>query len=125
MRDIDSRVDIEKLMTVFYDRAFADDVIGFYFTEISHLNLEKHLPVITDFWETVLFEKGDYHNNVVDVHKHIHALSPFKPEHFDRWAKIFCDSVDESFYGPVSEKAKQRATSVATVMKIKFNYNEK
>lgn len=120
MRDIETRIDIEKLMTAFYDKAFADDVIGFYFTEVTHLNLEKHLPVIVDFWETVLLKSNNYHNNAMEAHRHIHALSPFKAEYFQRWVKIFTETIDELFRGDVAENAKLKATSVGSAMTLIF-----
>jgi len=120
MRDIGTRIDIEKLMTAFYDKAFADDVIGYYFTEVTHLNLEKHMPVIVNFWETILLKSNTYHNNAMEAHRHIHSLSPFKAEHFQRWVKIFTETVDELFSGDVAENAKLKATSVGSAMTLIF-----
>ena len=60
MSDIESRADIDFLMRVFYKKALADDVIGYIFTEVAHLDMEHHMPIIGDFWETVLFQSGDY-----------------------------------------------------------------
>lgn len=107
-------------MTCFYDKAFADDVIGYYFTEVTHLNLEKHLPVIVNFWETVLLGSNNYFNNAMEAHRHIHKISPFKPEHFKRWVELFCTSIDELFMGEIADKAKQKATSVGSAMTLIF-----
>jgi len=41
-------------------------------------------------------------------------------EHFQRWIHLFTETVDELFEGNTSELAKQRATSIATVMQIKM-----
>ncbi len=120
MKDIETRIDIERLMTAFYDKAFADDVIGYYFTEVAHLNLEKHLPVIVSFWETVLLKSNNYHNNAMEAHRHLHKLSPFKAEHFQRWVKIFTETIDELFRGDVAENAKLKATSVGSAMTLIF-----
>jgi len=120
MRDIETRLDIEKLMTAFYDKAFADDLIGHYFTDVTHLNLEKHLPVIVNFWETILLKSNNYHNNAMEAHRHIHSLSPFKAEHFQRWVKIFTETVDELFRGDIAENAKLKATSVGSAMTLIF-----
>lgn len=122
MKDIEERDDIYKLLEVFYSKAFADDLIGFYFTEVIKLDLTTHLPIITDFWESVLLNTKAYRGDVMKLHRHIHDLSPFKPVHFDRWVKIFTETVDEYFAGDVAELAKQRAQSIATIMKIKLVY---
>jgi hemoglobin len=120
MRDIETRTDIEKLMTAFYDKAYANESIGFYFTEVTHLNLAKHLPVIIDFWESVLLDNQVYFNNALKAHEHIHKLHPFKSEDFNVWVRLFCESIDELFVGAIAEKAKQKAESVSSAMKMIF-----
>jgi hemoglobin len=122
MKDITNRQDIEELLKSFYEKAFKDELIGFYFTEVVKLNLETHLPIIADFWETILLHSSKYNGDPMNVHKHIHALSPFKPEHFDRWVLLFQQTVSGIFEGNIAELAKQRAASIATVMKIKLLY---
>lgn len=119
MPDITTRTDLETLMEQFYRKAFADDLIGHYFTEVVKVNLEKHIPVIVDFWESVLFDQGGYQGNVMQVHQHLHQLSAFRDEHFQRWVTLFKQTVDELFAGDASEKLKQRAESIAMVMRLK------
>ena len=60
MKDIETREDIELLLTRFYDVAIVDDEIGHHFAD---LDLVTHLPVIVDFWEKVLFGKNIYFGN--------------------------------------------------------------
>ena len=120
MHDIKNRQDLETLMVAFYSVAMTDEVIGFFFTEVVPLDLTKHIPLITDFWETVLFDKAAYRGNVFGVHEHIHQLSGFEDKHFERWVLLFKQSVDASFAGGNAEKIKQRAESIATVMRIRL-----
>ena len=58
--DTTTRPDIDLLMQRFYERAMSDDTIGYLFTEVAQLDLEHHLPVIGDFWESILFGAGNY-----------------------------------------------------------------
>ncbi len=118
--DILNREDLELLMDRFYSKALTDATIGHYFTEVVQLNLEKHLPVITDFWETILFDTGKYYGNTMKVHEDLHGKSPFQSSHFNRWIDMFKETVDENFEGNHAEKIKQRATSISTVMNIKM-----
>ncbi len=120
MKDIESRQDIEALMVSFYSVAMKDELIGHFFTEVVPLNLEKHIPLISDFWETVIFDKAAYRGNVFGVHEHIHTLFAFEDKHFERWVLLFKQTVDESFSGSNAEKIKQRGESIATVMRIKL-----
>ncbi|MGH3782975.1 MAG: hypothetical protein ACRDRO_20720, partial [Pseudonocardiaceae bacterium] len=41
----------------------ADDSLGPIFVDIAQLDLAAHLPVMCDFWETVLLRAGLYHRN--------------------------------------------------------------
>ena len=124
-KDIGSREDITTFMERFYGKALTDNVIGFFFTEVVKLNMQTHLPVIVDFWETVLFGVAKYKGNAMQVHQHIHQLSAFTEEHFERWLALFTQTVDELFEGDRAELAKQRAVSIATMMKLKTIYKGK
>ena len=119
MKEIENRIDIEILMEAFYNKALTDEVIGYFFTEVAPLNMATHMPLIVNFWETVLFDKALYKGNVLQVHQHIHALSAFRDEHFTRWVSLFTQTVNELFTGDKAEMAKQRAESIATIMRIK------
>ena len=117
MNDIETRTDIDLVMRVFYERALADEVIGYIFTDVAKLDLEHHLPIIGDFWETVLFQTGNYAKhgrNPVEVHRSLHLRSNLTREHFERWLKIFTTSVDEEFAGERAEFLKTRAFSIAS-----------
>ena len=55
-RDIENRADLENMLGVFYKKVFKDDLISYFFIEVVPLNLETHIPVIADFWESVLLD---------------------------------------------------------------------
>jgi hemoglobin len=109
MRDIETRSDIEKLMQSFYEKVLKDDVIGFIFTDVARLDLKHHLPIITDFWENVLFNTGVYSRNAMAPHFNLNAKIKFQPQHFERWLKLFCETVNENFSGARADLAITRA----------------
>jgi hemoglobin len=118
--DISNRVDLENLMKAFYSKALVDESIGHYFTQVVQLEMVKHLPRITDFWETVVFDAGKYQGNTLKIHEDLHEKSPFESAHFTRWIDLFKATVDEHFAGENAEKIKSRAISIATVMNLKM-----
>lgn len=120
--DIETREDLSRMLTAFYKKVFRDELIGRFFTEVVPLDLETHLPVITDFWEAIVFGHHTYRKNVMAVHKHIHHLSPIQKEHLDRWVQVFLQTVDEFFVGEKAELVKHRAASIATLMNMKLNH---
>lgn len=118
MKDIESRVDIEYLISGFYEKMLEDIVIGFIFTDIAKIDLEEHLSVICDFWETVLFNKPVYKRGpeVMNVHHELNKKIKLKKGHFTRWLYLFNSTVDEHFKGERANKAKERAESIASLM---------
>lgn len=121
MKDIESRVDLEVFTRAFYNRLLADDAVSYIFTDVAQIDLEEHLPKITDFWELSMFHTGPYHNNPMQVHMQLNDKEQLTAEHFDIWLGHFNATVDELFTGPNAEKIKTRAVSIATIMKIKVS----
>lgn len=120
LTDITSRKDIEFLLTRFYEKAFADDVIGYIFTEVTHLDLDKHLPVIADFWDDMLLGSHNYNGNPVKVHQQIDKLSELNENQFSRWLMLWQITIDEYFAGEKANEAKQRAGNIARIMLVKI-----
>jgi hemoglobin len=118
-KDIETRKDIDLLMKEFYTRAIADEMIGYIFTDIARLDLEKHLPIIGDFWESLLLGGKNYQmhgRNPLQIHGELNEKTPLRSEHFRRWLKIFFETVDENFSGTRAEFAKSRAEAIANRM---------
>lgn len=120
-RDIETRDDVVQILTAFYEKAFKDDLIGFFFLEVVPLDLDTHIPVIADFWESVLFGTRGYRKNVMQLHQQISDLSPIKKEHLDRWVQLFTQTVNDFAEGNTAELMKQRGRSIATMMEIKLH----
>jgi hemoglobin len=109
----------DELMRLFYSRAINDEVIGYIFTDVAKLDLEHHLPIIGDFWETLLFQTGRYARygrNPLQVHAALNEKTPLLAKHFRRWLEIFEKSVDELFAGERADFLKLRASAIANRM---------
>ncbi len=119
-KDIENRKDIELLIITFYDKVKTDKTIGYIFNDIAKVNWEKHLPIMFDFWENVLFYTGAYNGNPMIIHQHLHRMVPLTQPHFKQWEKLFTETVDELFDGTNAVLAKQRALSISTVMQMKI-----
>ena len=113
MADIRDRDDILVLVRTFYRSAFQDPRIGRIFTEVAHMDLDHHLPIMGDFWESVLFQTGGYHRNALALHTALNARHPLTAEHFDRWLHLWTATVDDLYEGPVAERAKAQAGRIA------------
>jgi hemoglobin len=110
MKDLETREDLEQLLTEFYKTATVDEEIGHHF---ANLDLETHLPVIINFWEKILFGKPVYFGNPLAAHQTLHEKAPLTLEHFQKWFEIFSRTVDELFAGQTADNAKMRAKMIA------------
>lgn len=113
LTDVRDRRDIERLVRAFYKRAFLDELLGPIFTDVAQMDLEAHLPVMCDFWETVLFRAGLYRRNALAVHTVLHAKAQLNAEHFGRWLDLWMQTVDQEFHGAKAELAKVQAARIA------------
>ena len=123
--DITSREHIHFIITDFYQKLIKDESTFPFFEDfIKNKTLEKHIDIITDFWEDIIFQTNKYSNNALQKHLDINNNIEFSKEHFNTWLTYFTDTVNSNFSGLNAELTKNRATSIATVMQVKMNlYN--
>ncbi|WP_308010790.1 group III truncated hemoglobin [Streptomyces sp. AC495_CC817] len=114
--DIRDRQDVERLVGAFYDDVLGDPLIGRFFTEVARVDMAAHLPMMADFWESALLSPGVYRRNALRAHRALHAESPLRAEHFDRWLELWSAVVRRRHAGPVSERAVAKAHAVARAL---------
>jgi hemoglobin len=114
--DITDRDDVAALLTDFYGRAFGDDLLGPVFVDIARMDLAEHLPVMCDFWQSVLFRSGQYRRNALQPHLRLHGKARLTPDHFDRWLALWYATVDDRHAGAKAELAKLQASRIAGAM---------
>ena len=114
--DIATRPDLDRLLRVFYEAALADPMLRPVFVDVARLDLEHHLPIIGDFWETVLFQAGLYKRNALQLHQDLNEQVPLTPHHFQRWLLLWGQTIDHLFSGPVADRAKDQAGRIGDSM---------
>jgi len=117
--DIHSNEDIRLLVDSFYDKVKKDEVIGFIFHDIIGEDWSHHLPVMYQFWDTVLLCNAGYRGNPVMKHIVLDKKIPLKEEHFDRWLALWNDTVDSLFTGERADEAKNRASLMKNLIFMK------
>ena len=125
MKDIENQKDLYFLVDHFYQRLLSDSSISYIFTDVVKIKLEEHLPILVTFWSQAIFDTGGYFNNLTKIHLDINEKEKLTPELFTIWLNHFNDSVDDNFVGTNAEKIKTQALSLATIMQIKINIDNK
>lgn len=113
MTDINEREDIEKLVNRFYEKVQADPLLA---PSFRHVDWIKHLPVMHNFWSSMILGDFTYQGNPFQKH----ASLPIGQEHFAQWISLFIATVDETFKGRKAEEIKERAQNIARVFQHKM-----
>lgn len=125
MEDIKTRADIELIINTFYEKVKVDDVLGYIFNEIANVNWQHHLPVMYDFWDFTILNNGSYARNVMTPHFALHEKVKLQPVHFERWLKLFNETIDANYAGENADAMKQRAHVIAETLKYKLGERDK
>lgn len=126
MKDIQNRKDIELIIDKFYQKVLKDDVIKHFFTKAVSLDWEIHIPIMYDFWESILLDGNKYKGNPMIKHIDLSRKTPIEQLHLDRWLQLWEDNIRSAYEGKKAEEAIERAYSIGGLMlhKIKRNKND-
>ncbi len=113
-RDLDTPEAINEFVERFYTRLLADKTLGPIFLDTAEIDLEQHLPRIEAFWRKLLLGEIGYNRHMMNIHRETHDQREFTPEDFSRWLDYFESTLDESYQGPYTERARNVARSIAT-----------
>lgn len=125
MKKLETREDIEVLVNKFYDKVGSDETIGFFFNDVAKVDWSHHLPKMYSFWETLLFGKASYKGNPMAVHFPINSEVAMEKFHFERWVKLWTQTIEENFTGEMAETAIYKATNIANLMGYKMEMARK
>jgi hemoglobin len=111
--DILNRDDIKTLVDRFYEKVKADSLLRPVF---GHVDWLHHLPIMYDFWSSMLLGDQTYRGNPLQRHMHL----AINKNHFEQWLVLFNETVDENFHGEKAEEVKMRAQSIAGIFQLKM-----
>jgi hemoglobin len=120
MNDISNRKDVELLVNEFYKKVRRNEPLAYIFDDVIKIDWDHHIPILCDFWETILLDADVYNRNAMAVHFDINQKIQLKPQHFTTWLSLFDETVNELFIGEIAELAKKRAHSIAQLMQLKM-----
>jgi hemoglobin len=117
-RQIKDIEDIEYLVDTFYGKVREDELLKDIFNEVIKDRWPEHLNKMYRFWETVLLGNHTYQGSPFVPH----AKLPVEKQHFNRWLKLFYETVDENFIGEVADQAKWRGERMAEMFLTKIDF---
>lgn len=117
-RDLENKADIEKFLTEFYSVALKNEVLK---DKFIHLNMAHHIPLITNFWSSIIFFDQSYDGNPFIKHKEMQLNA----EHFAVWLQLFHQTLDAMYEGTNAGEMKKRADSIAQIFQHKLGIGPK
>ncbi len=116
MHDIQSDQDVEILVHKFYEKIRSDERLGYIFNDIAEVDWDDHLPKMVDFWSNLLFQTGRYKGRPFRQHIPL----PIKEGDFDRWYRLFEETVENLYMGKKANLAKQLARNIASSFELRM-----
>ena len=116
LADIETREDIENFVGLFYRRLLADQQLAPIFVEVAGVDLDQHLPLISDYWEKLLLGASSYNRHTMNIHRALNSKRGLTAADFARWLDHFHSAIDTLFSGSRAERAKRIAAQIAANM---------
>jgi hemoglobin len=122
--DLDSRAQIHDLVVRFYREVVFDDLLGPVFDEVAEVDWAVHIPKLIDYWCRVLLGHPGYDGFMLGAHQRVHEKEPLRDVLFDRWLRLFEESVDQGWRGLIADQAKAHAVRMAAVLARRLGATE-
>lgn len=120
-RDIAHLEDVKLLVDTFYGKVQEDELIGKIFNDRIQNRWPEHLEKMYRFWQTVLLDEHSYFGAPFPPHANL----PVEHLHFERWLRLFQQTVVELFAGERADEAKWRGNRMAEMFELKIDHRRK
>ncbi|MBV6640531.1 MAG: group III truncated hemoglobin [Cyclobacteriaceae bacterium] len=117
-RNILQLKDIKLLVDSFYGKVREDEILAPIFNQRIGDKWPEHLEKMYRFWQTILLGQHTYFGSPFAPH----ATLPVDLNHFNRWLKLFNETIDDHFCGEKAEEARWRAGKMAEMFHYKIEY---
>jgi hemoglobin len=109
------RAKIENMVHQFYTTVLKDDILAPFFIkalgdDINNGKWHEHLHTLYNFWLMMMTGQRGYRGDPFPPHAFI---GPMYPETFERWLKLFHETVHHLFVPEIAEKFYKKAEILA------------
>lgn len=122
--DLNCREHIETFVDRFYAHLLTDLRLAPIFLDVAAVDLEVHLPHIKNYWCKLLLKESHYKRHTMNIHRRLHGKQRLEHADFQRWLSLFNATLDESFAGEGTERARRVAAAIAANMESGLSAKE-
>lgn len=108
-----NQADIKKLVINFYSKIRKDELLGPIFNDIAQVDWDHHIPLICQFWNSIMLKTNEYHGNAYMKHIMLGKKTPIQKLHFSRWLELFQQEAIKYLPADAAEEIVKKATLIA------------
>lgn len=120
-----NKTHIEKLVTHFYQKVQNDELLGPIFNDVAQVDWNEHIPLLCQFWNSVMLKTNEYHGNAYQKHVLLKHLTHFEEAHFVRWLNLFQHEAEHHLPSELATEIVQKASLIAGSIKFGMLRQEK
>ncbi|WP_454782013.1 group III truncated hemoglobin [Legionella sp. WA2022007384] len=120
-----NKTHIEKLVTHFYQNVQRDEVLGPIFNDVAQVDWGKHIPLLCQFWNSIMLKTNEYHGNAYQKHVLLKQFTHFEEAHFVRWLDLFQKEAVHHLPREIAEEIIEKASLIAESLKYGMLSQEK
>jgi hemoglobin len=109
---------IEQLVTHFYQRVRNDEVLGPIFNDVAKVDWAHHIPLICQFWNSIMLKTNEYHGNAYRKHVVLGEKINLTEAHFDRWLMLFQEEAFKHLPDQDAQLITGKAINIANSLKV-------
>lgn len=109
---------LEKLVVHFYQKVQKDELLGSIFNDIAQVDWDHHIPLICQFWSSLMLKTNAYHGNAYRKHVLLGKKVTLTDAHFDRWLKLFQETAMHYLPRQDAHMIVDKATLIAASLKL-------
>ncbi|MCE0724637.1 group III truncated hemoglobin [Legionella resiliens] len=112
-----NKTHIEKLVTHFYRKVQKDKILGPIFNDTAQVDWDEHIPLLCQFWNSIMLKTHEYHGNAYQKHILLKQLAQIEEAHFVRWLNLFQEEAVNHLPMNAAKDIFQKASFIAESLK--------
>ncbi|HYF98316.1 MAG TPA: group III truncated hemoglobin [Coxiellaceae bacterium] len=109
---------IKKLVIHFYQKVENDDLLGPIFNEVAKVDWDHHIPLICQFWNSIMLKTNEYHSNAYRKHVILGEKIKLTEAHFNRWLMLFQEEAFKHLAAEDAQLITDKAKMIANSLKL-------
>ncbi|MFZ2315599.1 MAG: group III truncated hemoglobin [Gammaproteobacteria bacterium] len=109
---------IKQLVFHFYAKVQQDELLGPIFNDVAKVDWDHHIPLICQFWNSIMLKTNEYHSNAYRKHVLLGEKINLTEAHFTRWLMLFQEEAFKHLPAPAAQLITEKAAMIADSLKI-------